>query len=93
MIPINAMKAKNIKTVISVQALQRPLFSGVLAQFLRVKLQEASGEGWRVKVRLENKKKLGLSAPVTSPSRQLMHSTHDWHFQSCQLFEPVGRLV
>lgn len=44
-IQVNAVKIKNIKTVISVQPIQRPLFFGVLAQLFKSKLQE----GWREK--------------------------------------------
>lgn len=55
MIQINAMKTKNIKTVISVQAFQRPLFCGVLAQLLRVSFKRQMGRDGEWKVRLEKK--------------------------------------
>lgn len=43
MIRVNAMKTKNTKTVIRVQAIERLLFCGVLAQFLRVSLKRQVG--------------------------------------------------
>lgn len=48
-IRVNTMKTKKIKTVITVQAIQRPLFCGVLVQFLRVGFKRQVGRDWRVK--------------------------------------------
>lgn len=48
-IRVNTMKTKKIKTVITVQAIQRPPFCGVLVQFLRVGFKRQVGREWRVK--------------------------------------------